>query len=218
MKSYHTIAFDLDGTLTDPTSGLTRGFSYALKKLSMPPEPPYALKRFIGPPLREQFQRDYGMNEEEANQAVALFREYFSVYGWWDNRLYGGIRELLSQIKARGKRIILATSKPEIFAAKILKLFEIDEYFDFVGAASLDRSRENKIQVLEYALRESGADIDGRNGVLMVGDTKYDIEGANAVGVDSLGVLYGFGTEGELRREGATYIAGTVHEIINYII
>ena len=132
MKLYHTVAFDLDGTLTDPTAGLTSAFLYALKKLSMPTESREALKRFIGPPLREQFQAEYGMTPEQSNKTLALFREYYSVYGWWDNRLYDKIPEVLSELKCRGLRIILATSKPEIFAVRILKLFGIYKYFDYI--------------------------------------------------------------------------------------
>ena len=218
MKKYHTVAFDLDGTISDPSAGLICAFRYALKKLSMKSESPEALKRFIGPPLHEQFQAEYGMTPEESSRALALFREYYSVYGWWDNAVYHGVKELLAELHARGTRIILATSKPEIFANKILALFGIDRYFDFVGAATFDKSRENKIQVLEYALDKSGARADGLDGVLMVGDTKYDIEGANAVGIDSLGVLYGFGKESELRAEGATYIAENVSDIIGFVL
>ncbi len=217
MKKYHTVAFDLDGTLTDPSQGLISAFIYAFKKLSMKPESREELRRLVGPALREQFMAEYGMTLEESERALSIFREYYSVYGWWDNSMYEGIPELLSQLRGMGKRIILATSKPEIFAVKILKLFGIYEYFDFVGGASFDKSRENKAQVLEYAILESGAKQQGLDGVILVGDTKYDVEGANAVGIDSLGVLYGFGKREELVAEGATYIAQTVADIIKYL-
>ena len=217
MKNYHTIAFDLDGTLTDSSPGLTLSFRYAMRKLGIPDESRESLKRFIGPPLREEFQREYGISAEESNKALALFREYFSVYGWWDNKLYDGAAELLSDLKKSGKRIILASSKPEVFAVQILKLFGIYDYFDFIGAATLDKKRATKIEVLEYALEACGAKADGLDGVILIGDTKFDVEGANSVGIDSLAVLYGFGNEEEILKESPTYIAKTVDEIRNYI-
>jgi phosphoglycolate phosphatase len=143
-----------------------------------------------------------------------LFREYFGVYGWWDNELYPGIPELLSKLKAAGKTVILATSKPEVYSSKILKLFNIDGYFDFSEGASFDSSREKKCDVLAYALEQVGITEDSKKaGVVLVGDTRFDVEGANIVGVDSIAVTYGYGTEDELRAEGATYIARSVSDI-----
>ncbi len=214
MKNYHTIAFDLDGTLTDPKRGLTSAFAYGLKKVGITFESVESLKKFIGPPLRDSFRDEYGLSERDADDALMLFREYFGVYGWWDNELYEGIYDLLSSLRAAGKKIVLATSKPEIYSEKILKLFGLTDYFDFSEGASFDSSRERKCDVLDYALSKVGVvSPEEKAGAVLVGDTKFDIEGARICGVDSIGVTYGYGTEDDLLAEGATYIARTVAEV-----
>lgn len=214
MKNYHTIAFDLDGTLTDPKRGLTSAFAYGLKKVGVTFESLESLKKFIGPPLRDSFRDEYGLSEKDADDALMLFREYFGVYGWWDNELYEGIHDLLSSLRAAGKKIVLATSKPEVYSSKILKLFGLTEYFDFAEGASFDSSRERKCDVLDYALSKVGVCTpEEKAGAVLVGDTKFDIEGARICGVDSIGVTYGYGTEADLANEGATYIAKTVAEV-----
>lgn len=219
IKQYHTIAFDLDGTLTNPERGLTSSYKYGLRKIGLNITETDSLKKFIGPPLRDSFQEEYGLTLERAEEALRLFREYFGVYGWWDNELYGGIAELLSALKAAGKTVVLATSKPEIYSSRILKLFGINGYFDFSEGASLDSSREKKCDVLEYALSKVGVMTpEQKAGAILIGDTVYDVEGANTVGIDSLAVTYGFGKEEDLRREGATYIAHTVSEIADILL
>lgn len=210
MKVYKYIAFDLDGTLTDPEAGLTAGFAYALSKMGVDYGERQSLKRFIGPPLKSEFRLAYGMSDAEAEECVRLFREYFQVYGWWDNRLYEGIPEMLAALKARGKTLLLATSKPELFAAKILRLFDIMKYFDFVGGATLDHTRVEKSDVLSYALDSVNAD---RAVSILVGDRVYDAEGARLCGIDSLGVTYGHGSESEIRESGFSFIAKTVGDI-----
>ncbi|MBQ8381108.1 MAG: HAD hydrolase-like protein [Clostridia bacterium] len=219
MKRYHTVAFDLDGTLTDPKRGLTQGFAYGLKKVGVKFGSVEELKKFIGPPLRESFKREYDLSEKEADDALYLFREYFGVYGWWDNELYPGIHELLASLRERGFKIVLATSKPEVYSSKILKLFGLLEYFDFAEGASFDSSRERKRDVLDYALSKVGVISDeDRRGAILVGDTVYDVEGANELGIDSLAVTYGYGTREALAKEGATYIVDRVEEIKNIIL
>ena len=214
MKKYDVIAFDLDGTLTDPKKGLTSAFAYGLRKIGIKCENVESLKKFIGPPLRDSFRDEYGLSEEAADDALMLFREYFGVYGWWDNELYDGIHDLLSSLRAAGKTLVLATSKPEVYSSKILKLFRLSEYFDFAEGASFDSSREKKCDVLDYALSKVGVDAEEKKQkAVLVGDTKFDVEGARICGVDSIAVTYGYGSEDELRAEGATYIAATVADV-----
>ncbi len=215
MKEYRTVAFDLDGTLTDPEAGLTSGFAYALSKMGIEYGDKKSLRRFIGPPLKAEFMSAYGMSDGEAEETVRLFREYFSVYGWWDNRLYEGVPNMLARLKSSGKKIILATSKPEVFAKKILRLFDIEKYFDFVGGASLDHTRVEKSQVLEYALKSVFA--EGGDAIL-VGDRKYDAEGARQCGIHSLGVLYGHGSREEIFSAGFTYLAQSVDDITKILL
>ncbi len=219
MKKYHTIAFDLDGTLTDPKRGLTSAFAYALGKIGVDFGSKEYLVKFIGPPLRDSFQKEYNLSNEDADEALVKFREYFGVYGWWDNELYEGVHELLSSLKEAGKTLILATSKPDVHSSKILKLFDIAKYFDFAEGASFDSSREKKCDVLDYALSKVGIVTDEQKaGVVLVGDTVFDVEGANICGVDSIAVTYGYGKEEELKKLGATYIAGSVTEVKDILI
>jgi phosphoglycolate phosphatase len=158
---------------------------------------------------------DFGLSEREAERAVFIFREYFSVYGWWDNRIYEGVVELLEHIKSEGYKIALATSKPEVFAVKILKRFDIFDYFDYIGAATLDHKRDKKSEVLEYLIKEIGLSENQRQELLLVGDTVYDFEGAKFSGVDFLGVLYGYGKEADF-PEGTSLVAD-VQQIAKYL-
>ena len=215
MKKYDIIAFDLDGTLSDPSRGFIAGCKYAFNKKGMKCEDDERLKRFIGPALFNEWQICYGLTPDEARETVMLFREYYSIYGWWDNEIYPGVREMLKALKARGKKLILATSKPEIFARKILEKFSLTEYFDFIGAATSNLKRERKWEVLEYALNGVGATYLSR--CIMVGDRKYDAEGAAMCGIDSLGVLYGHGSRDELEAAGFKYICESCEEVLKII-
>lgn len=216
MKKYDIIAFDLDGTLTDPAHGLILSFEYGLKKMGVDFGPKESLKRFIGPPLYDEWRAEFGFSPEEAAEALRLFREYFAVYGWWDNEMYGGVPEMLARLKAAGKRIALATSKPEVFARQILNLFGLTEYFDFIGGASTDKTRDKKWEVLEYVLLGLGS--PARERVILVGDRKYDAEGARKVGIASMGVTYGHGSEEEIAASGFDLVADSVSEIADKLI
>ena len=215
MKSYDIIAFDLDGTLSDPSRGFIQGCKYAFSKMGMECEEDEALKRFIGPALFNEWQICYGLTPDEARRAVMLFREYYSVYGWWDNEIYPGIENMLATLKARGKRIVLSTSKPEVFARNILGKFGLTKYFDFIGAATSNLKRERKWEVLAYALEGVGARDLSR--CIIVGDRKYDAEGGQMCGIDSLGVLYGHGSLEELREAGFTYIRKDCEEVLDVL-
>ncbi|MBR2343046.1 MAG: HAD-IA family hydrolase [Clostridia bacterium] len=215
MKEYSVILFDLDGTLTDPAAGLVEGFLYAFRKLGIDAGDRASLTRFIGPPLFEQWQRDFGFTYEETENAILLFREYYNIYGWWDNRVYEGIPEMLAALRARGKRLAVATSKPEDTAHKVLSLFGLKGYFDFIGGADGHKTRDKKHEVLEYTLRALGS--PGREECILVGDRVFDAEGARRVGIDSLGVRWGHGTEEEINSSPFTYVARTPSEVLEII-
>ena len=214
MKKYETILFDLDGTLTDPAEGLTLGFEYALDKMGMPRESREALRRFIGPPLLDVWQTEYGLTRAEAERMIAVFREYYDIYGWWDNKPYDGIREELATLKSRGYRLLVATSKPERTAKRVLSLFALDKYFDFIGGAESGSERYTKTAVLKYVLESTGASVDTS---ILVGDRMYDREGARAVGIDSLGVLWGHGSREEICSSGFTIVAEKPCEIVKIL-
>ena len=211
---YNTVLFDLDGTLTDPGMGITNSVAYALKKYGIEVQDKKELYKFIGPPLYESFMKYYGFSKEEAETAVDYFREYFRDTGIFENKVYDGIPNLLNELEASGIKIILATSKPEEFAKRILAHFNLDKYFDFVAGATMDSSRVKKGDVIAYALKESGCSAEN---AVMIGDKMHDILGAKENGLASIGVLFGYGSKEELENAEADYIAETVDDIIKFI-
>lgn len=213
---YNTILFDLDGTVTEPGLGITNSVMYALKKYGISVADRSELYKFIGPPLHESFEVFYGMDREQAMQAVAYYREYYADKGLYENTLYTGMKELLQSLKEKGKTILLATSKPTVYAGQILEHFDLLSYFDLVAGSNLDGSRTKKDEVIEYAIAEYG--ITDRSDLIMVGDRKHDIEGAKKCGLKSIGVLYGYGDREELTTAGADYIAETVEDIGKFVL
>ena len=216
IPNFKYILFDLDGTLTDSAPGITASVKYALKK-SGEPVPDYTvLCKFIGPPLLYGFMSFCGMSEERAEKAVGYYREYYSVNGIFESELYPGIKELLSQLFSSNKKVILATSKPEVFAVKILEHFGISDYFYFTSGATLDKTRNEKDQVIAYALKSTG--ITNLSEAVMVGDRFHDIKGAKANGIRSVGVLYGFGSRKELENSGADFIAKDTKQLCRILL
>jgi len=209
---YQTVLFDLDGTLTDPGEGITNSVAYALEHWNIHVEDKTTLYRFIGPPLLDSFQMFYGFTPEQAQEGLRLYREYFSDRGIFQNAVYPGIEKLLKTLHERGVQVVMATSKPEVYAVQILEHFGLDKYFTVMAGASMDTSRNKKSAVIAYALERAG--VTDRRTAVMVGDRHHDIEGAAENGLDSIGVLFGYGSEEELRKAGATYIAETVEDIL----
>lgn len=212
---YQYILFDLDGTLTNPEIGITTCVMYALEKFNIKVKDRKELHPFIGPPLTYSFQTFYGLSEAESNLAVKYYRERFSTKGLYENEVYEGVENLLKELKASGKTIVLATSKPEEYAVRILEHFGLHQYFDFVAGATMDGTRGEKADVIRYALKIS--EIENKSDAVMVGDRNYDILGAKENGLDSIGVLFGFGDYEELTKAGATYVAETVQDIVKYV-
>ncbi len=210
---YDYLLFDLDGTLTDPAEGITNSVAYALNKFGIEVEDKKTLYKFIGPPLVDAFAEYYGFSKEDSEKATAYYRETFRVKGLFENRVYDGIVEMLDTLKRKGKKLIIATSKPEEFTLRILKHFDLMKYFDFVAAATFDASRNSKDKVITYALEH--LKIKDLKKVVMIGDRYHDIDGANDNCIDSIGVLWGFGSEEELITAGATYIAESIEKLIN---
>ncbi len=213
---YNTVFFDLDGTLTDPAEGITNSVAFALSRFGIEVEDKTTLYKFIGPPLMDAFEEFYGFSPENSALALEYYREYFRVKGIYENKLYGGIEQLLCDLKQASKQIILATSKPEPFAITILEHFGIKKYFSFIAGATMDEKRNKKSDVLAYALKN--ANVTDLKETIMIGDRKHDILGAKDNGIDSLGVLYGYGSKEELSLAGATYIAENIEEIKKIIL
>ena len=204
----NNILFDLDGTITDPALGITNSVMYALKRYGIEVADRRELYKFIGPPLAGSFSEFYGFSKEEGFKAVEVYREYFSTKGIFENRVYDGIEELLNKLKESGKKIYLATSKPEIYANAILRHFGLDKFFDGVVGSELNGERVEKSEVIEYVMKKYSIS----HGV-MVGDRCFDILGAKKNGLMSVGVLYGYGTKEELKEAECDFLISSVSEL-----
>ncbi len=205
--------FDLDGTLTDPGEGITASVAYALNKCGIPVKDKTELYAFIGPPLTESFRDLFGFSESEQKRAVEYYREYYAKRGIFENKPYEGIEETLRFLKAQGKTIAVATSKPEQFSVRILEHFGLSGYFDAVCGATMDETRTNKADVIAYALKTLSVPEKTRCRVLMTGDRKFDVTGAKANGIRSAAVLYGYGSEEELRSCEPDFIFSSPDEL-----
>ena len=215
MLDKSIILFDLDGTLTDPKVGITKSVVYSLRGFGIDVENADDLIKFIGPPLRESYKKYYGLNAEQTEIAVGKYREYYSKRGIFENTLYLGIENMLQKLCRKGKRLIVATSKPTVYAQKILTHFGLAGYFEFVAGSELDGTRDDKGEIIRYALESRG--IVELNDVIMIGDREHDIIGARKNSIESAGVLYGYGSRRELVDAGASYIAGSVGELSELI-
>lgn len=203
--SWETILFDLDGTLTDPAEGITKAVEVALNHYGITVEDRSTLNKFIGPPLDESFPEFYGFNDEQVREATRVFREYFGRQGWAENIPYPGIDKLLGDLKAAGKKLIIATSKPEEFAVRIMNHFGLAQYMDVIAGASTDNQEgAKKANVIRKALQRAG--VEDLSSVVMVGDRRHDVAGGHEVGMKVIGVLYGYGDRAEHEAAGADYI------------
>lgn len=215
MKNYDVILFDLDGTLTDSSPGIINSIIYALNKYNIAVENTSQLRKFLGPPLHESFKDFYGFDENKAMEAVGFYREYFSTKGIFENEVYEGIASLLQSLSERGKRLILATSKPQPFTDKIMEHFDLTQYFECIAGSNMDGTRSKKADVISYALQQ--CNVTDKSKTVMIGDRAQDIIGAKSVGIDAIGVEYGYGDYDELNDAGANYIVKTVDELKRYL-
>ena len=211
---FQYLLFDLDGTLTDPKIGITTCVQYALRHFGIEEPDLDKLERFIGPPLADSFQQFYGFNEKQAKEAIQVYRERFNTVGLYENEIYPGISEMLARLKNAGKKLAVASSKPTVYVQKILQHFGIEEYFDVIVGSELDGTRSQKEEVIEETLRQLCHDDKKENDkVVMIGDRKFDIQGAKEFGLISVGVSFGYAPPGELEQAGADYIVDTVAEL-----
>ncbi len=194
-SSYSGILFDLDGTLTDPKEGITGSIQYALRKQGIEAPRADALEHMIGPPLEQSFRRGFDMSAEQARIALADYRENFSERGIFQNQVYPGIPALLQRLRADGRKIALATSKPTVYAQRILEHFELAAHFDAVVGSFLDGRRVEKVEIVAEAVSQLA---EAPAACVMVGDREHDIEGAHANGVDAVWVAWGYGASGRI--------------------
>lgn len=208
----NTVFFDLDGTLSNSFEGISGGILYALERLNVPAPPRDSLKSFLGPPLLDEFKRRFDMDDDTSREAVRLYREYYPQKGIYEQYPIEGAEELLKTLRRQGIKVCLATSKPQQYAEKVLKIFGFEDYFDGVVGATFDGSISAKADVIALALRKTGALPENS---LMVGDRFYDVEGAHACGVRCAGVLCGFGSRAEFEDCGADFIAEKLLDVAN---
>ncbi|WP_208028161.1 HAD-IA family hydrolase [Rhabdothermincola sediminis] len=208
---YHTVLFDLDGTLTDPREGLLNGLERALATIGMTVEDRDSLDILIGPPAHDGFARYLGLTEPSLSVAVAAYREYVAERGAFENRVIDGVPELLAELTGAGASLAVATSKPTPTAMTVLDHFGLTSWFAFVAGADYTGDRQTKRDVIEHALRELR--VRSPEGVVMVGDREHDVIAARHLGVASIGVLWGYGPRSELEDAGADHVVETVAEL-----
>lgn len=210
MTVSRSVIFDLDGTLTDPKPGITRCIAHALVQLGLPSPELDDLTWCIGPPLLGSFKRLLDGDEALALQALALYRERFAEVGLYENAVYDGIAETLGSLRSEGKRLFVATSKPYVYAARILQHFDLSHFFVNIYGSELDGTRTDKGELLAYLLTQEQLSPDES---MMVGDREHDILGAQRVGMRGIGVLYGYGTHEELSNAGASALCAQVFDL-----
>ena len=209
------ILFDLDGTLTDPMVGITKSVQYALRHYGIEEPDLRQLTPFIGPPLTDSFRRYYQFSEEQAREAVLVYREYYAEKGILENEEIPGIRKMRGELKGAGIRLFVATSKPEVFARRIIGHFRMGEFFTFVGGADLEETRVKKGDVIRYVMEREGIQAES---AVMVGDREHDIIGARENGIACVGVLFGYGSREELEAAGAEQIVKDAVELTRVLI
>lgn len=223
------LLFDLDGTVTDSNLGITRCVQYALLDQGIDEQDMSVLEEYIGPALDDSFKKYHGLNDEQAAKAVAKYRERYSDTGIFENEVYDGIVPCLETLKAAGKIICLSTCKPEPFAVRILEHFKLDKYFDVVTGSDLEGTRKQKYQVIEETFKRLSANVlrqelteeilnEIKADSVMIGDRNQDVNGAHQVGIECIGVRYGYAKPDELEDAGVDYIVETIPELTALIL
>ena len=208
------IFFDLDGTLTDSGEGIINCATLALAHFGLPVPSREEMRVFVGPPLDKTFI-EFGVPADRVSEAIQVFRSRYVPVGIFENYPYPGIRELLEQLKEKGIRLFVATSKPEEMAHKVLNHFGLAHHFEMICGATFDGRISEKHEVIAELLRLAGE--PDKDEIVMIGDRKYDIEGAHAFGIRAVGVTYGFGTREELETAGADAICESVEGLAEAI-
>lgn len=216
MHPYKLVMFDLDGTLTDPGSGIIRSIMYALRALNCEVPQPADLKTFIGPPLQESFKTHFKFNEQRTSEAIHYYREYFTQKGMYENEIYPGMIDMLEALQREKIILTVATSKPTLFAEKILSYFKMDSFFDTVVGSHLDGTRTAKSEIIAEVLKHY-PNIP-KHEIVMIGDRVHDIIGAKQNKITSIGVLYGYGSKEEICSSEPDVIAQSVNELYKALI
>ena len=202
------VLFDLDGTLTDAGPGIVNGMRIVFDHYGISQPDEATMRSYLGPPLADTWRTHYGFTDEQIVESLVIYREYYHDVGLFENAVYDGIPELLQQLNDDGFLLATATSKPGYSATRIIEHFGLRDHFAFIGAADLEGTRDSKALVIEHTLEQLGASAD-THPIVMVGDRHHDVHGARAHGIDTIGVLWGYGDETELRDAGAIDLVAT---------
>lgn len=213
--AYSVAIFDIDGTLSNPGNALTESAKYALEMMGIHETDESNLRRFVGPPLEHSFKDYYGFSDENAQEAVGYYRQKMQRDGVQLTTAYDGIKELLEALQAGGLRLAVVTSKVDYIANEALKVTNLADYFEYVAAERPGETVKKEV-TLARALKELG--VVDTSSVVMIGDRRHDVEAAKALGIDSIGVLWGYGDQTELSHEGATHIVSHPNEILKLVL
>ena len=213
-SEFSAVLFDFDGTIADTGRGIFSSIQYAVEQLGFEPLDNATLRRFIGPPIYDSFKRELDLDDEKSDFAVKKYREKYAESGIYELDLYDGILPLMKSLKENGIKIGIASSKPQNFVIRLVDYLEIGDMIDFISAPSADDTPQSKASLINNAAEALNISKDK---IIMVGDRYFDIDGANDAGVRSIGVTFGYGSEEELKKSGATYITGCAEEIAEII-
>lgn len=215
MSKYKYVLFDLDGTVSESALGIRASLEHAIKQVGKPLPNLDDYTLYIGPPLIDTFRNLCHFTEEESAQGVEIYRDYYDTYGKFKNKLYDGMKDVLTALRNQGTKLAVCTSKYEKFAEEIVELLGVSDYFDAVCGSTLDGSRKDKKDLIPYAVKTLGGDFDTeRENTVMLGDTYFDARGARICNVDFIGVKYGYGSLEQMKAEGAEIFAETPADIL----
>ena len=217
---YKYVFFDLDGTITEPEEGIINGVLYALSRFGITVEDRTTLYPYIGPPLRDSFRDYHGLSEEDTEQAILYYREYYSTKGIYQNDIMPGMEQAFWTLRKHGCHLYVATSKPELYAKQILEDLKLDGYFDIIAGSTFDKARDTKAAVIEYLITSIAANQikPAVDDIIMVGDRKFDVLGAREFGIDTIGVLFGYGSKEEFDACACRYVATDAKEMVKMIL
>lgn len=215
---YKYVLFDLDGTITEPEEGILNGVIYALSKFGISVKDRTSLYPYIGPPLRDSFREFHGLDSEQTEQAVLYYREYYSTKGIYQNDVMPGMEQAFIKLREQGCHLYVATSKPEVYAKQILEYLHLDGYFDGIAGSTFDKTRDTKAAVIAYLLDSIETESLDISQVCMVGDRKFDVLGARQFGIDTIGVLFGYGTLEEFDACNCKYIAQSPEQMVEIVL
>jgi phosphoglycolate phosphatase len=215
-KNYQYLIFDLDGTLSDPQTGIYNGFRHALTNMNREQIDPSIFHELIGPPLQDSMRKYFFDNEEDVWKAIGYFRAYYSTTGLFENELYAGIETLLFELSRLNKQLFVATNKPQPFAEKILTHFNIASLFQSIHGVDLNKAIVSKEELIEKIIHTIGA--TNLQNMVMIGDTKYDIIAAKQFGMDTIGLTYGFGTLDSIVEAAPTFVLHSVEELHHFLL